>query len=387
MPPIPLRPLLLPAEPGRAVDLLLHELRTANNTGHAIAPVTDQAQAAALPRHVEGRTAVVLSTSGSTGTPKRTALTHTALRASAAATSARLGGPGDWLLCLPASFVAGFQVVHRAFAAGTVVHTLDSHRFDPAAFTASARTMPAGRRYTALVPTQVRRLLDDTGARAALAGFDTVLVGGAPLDPDTRARLETVVDTVETYGMTETGGGCVYDGIPLDGVQVRLVDDQIHIGGPVLSDGYLGADETETGRFYTRGNTRWFRTADRGRWEFGRLRVLGRTDDLINTGGVKIPATAVERALAGVPEIDTAVVMGLPDPEWGELVSAYLHLKPGASAPTLDDLKDRVRRQMGRAAVPKRFVFADSVPLLPNSKIDRLAVRARLMDAAVSARP
>ncbi|POX57137.1 AMP-dependent synthetase [Streptomyces sp. Ru71] len=349
--------------------------------GDAIAPVADPAQLRHLPDTVPEGTGVVLSTSGSTGAPKRTALPRTALLASAEATLNRLGGPGDWLLCLPLGFVAGFQVLSRAAAGGNRVTTLDGGRFDAAAFVAAARRMGAGRRYTALVPTQIRRLLADAEARAELARFDMVMVGGAPLDRGTAARLGEITRHVSTYGMTETGGGCVYDGVPLDGVRVRLVDDIVHIGGPTVASTYLGAAEAEQSRFSVDADgVRWFRTSDRGRWDDGRLVPLGRTDDLINTGGVKISAGAVEEVLLGLDWVDSAVVMGLPDPEWGELVSAHVVPRAGAATPGATALRELVRDRLGRAAIPKRIVFRDDLPLLPNSKIDRSTVRARLSE-------
>ncbi len=384
---VPLQRVVLPDHPGRAVDLLMRATEQLYQGGPPIAPVTGAATARHLPGTVPDGTGVVLSTSGSTGAPKRTALSRSALLASGSASLRRLGGAGDWLLCLPVGFVAGFQVVSRAVLGGTRVTTLDGERFDAAAFVAATHRMGPGRRYTALVPTQVKRLLADPDARAALAGFDQVMVGGAPLAPHSAAELRDVTDFVATYGMTETGGGCVYEGVPLDGVSVRIVDEIVHIGGDTVATGYLGADEEEQSRFYTDGGLSWYRTSDRGRWDDDhRLVPLGRIDDLINTGGLKISAGAVEQALLGVDWVDSAVVMGLPDPEWGELVSAHVVLRAGTSAPDVEVLRDRVRGRLGRAAIPKRIVFHHDLPLLPNSKIDRSTVRERLSTVQVHGR-
>jgi O-succinylbenzoic acid--CoA ligase len=382
---IPLRPVVLPEDPSRAVDVLLRSTEDMYDGRHAIAPVTSAAQARELAGTVPDGTGVVLSTSGSTGVPKRTVIPRSALLASCSASLNRLGGDGSWLLCLPAGFVAGFQVVSRAVIGGARVTPLDSGRFDAAGFAAAARRMGSGRRYTALVPTQVKRLLADADARAALADFDKVLVGGAPLDHDTAARLHEVTDVVVTYGMTETGGGCVYDGQPLDGVRVRIVDGIVHVGGDTVASGYLGAVGEESARFYTDGGQRWFRTSDRGRWGGdGHLIPLGRADDLINTGGVKVSAEAVERILLGVDWVDSAVVMGLPDHEWGEIVCAYVVPRAGTTRNT-ESLRDRIRGQLGGAAILKKIVFSYDVPLLPNSKIDRSEVRERLRAAVGSA--
>lgn len=377
---IPLRPLILPDDPGAAVDLLQREVARVHEGGEAIAPITDTRQARDLPAEVPASTAVVLCTSGSSGVPKRTMLPRAALLASARAAATRLGGDGDWLLCLPAGFVAGFQVISRAVLGGKRVTALDNHHFDIGEFVAATHRMGPGRRYTSLVPTQVKRLLANAESRMALASFDIVLVGGAPLDPETARRLSEITDAVVTYGMTETCGGCVYDGVPLDGVEVRIVDGIIHIGGDIVAGGYLGAAEVEAARFYTDEGRRWYRTADRGHWADGRLIPTGRIDDLINTGGLKVSATAVEQALLGVDRVDTAVVLGLPDPEWGEMVGAYVVVRAGISAPDVELLRETVRTRLGSASVPKRIRIGNELPLLPNSKIDRRAIRALLTE-------
>jgi O-succinylbenzoic acid--CoA ligase len=388
VPAVSLQPVVLPDHPARAVDVLMRAIEKMYDDGPAIAPVVGAAAARDLPGTVPEGTGVVLSTSGSTRAPKRTALPRSALLASCSASLRRIGGAGDWLLCLPVGFVAGFQVVSRAVVGGSRVTTLDGGRFDAAAFVTATHRMGPGRRCTALVPTQVKRLLADPAARAALSSFDQVLVGGAPLDHHTASQLRDVTDFVATYGMTETGGGCVYGGVPLDGVRVRIVDDIVHVGGATMASTYLGAGEEEQSRFYTEGGLRWYRTSDRGRWDDDhRLVPLGRIDDLINTGGLKISAGEVEHALLGVGWVDSAVVMGLPDREWGELVGAHVVPRAGMSPPDRDALRDRVRRQLGPAAVPKRIVFHDTVPLLPNSKIDRSAIRERLSTAAYATTP
>jgi o-succinylbenzoate---CoA ligase len=196
-------------------------------------------------RQAPAGTAVVIATSGSTGEPKLVALSGVALRASARATEARLGGPGRWLLALPAEHVAGIQVIVRALLAGAPPVVMDLRTgFRPDAFAAATAALGPGRRYTSLVPTQLRRILDAEGAVAALRSYAAVLVGGAALDPATRERaLAAGVRVVTTYGMSETAGGCVYDGVPLDGVTVELDEDgRILLGGPTLASGYLRAD-------------------------------------------------------------------------------------------------------------------------------------------------
>ncbi|PWW22692.1 O-succinylbenzoic acid--CoA ligase [Geodermatophilus normandii] len=252
---------------------------------------------------------LVVVTSGSTGGGRGVLLPASALAASAAATHHRLGGPGAWLLTLPVSAIAGLQVLVRSVLGGTVP-TVPAPGEDLAA--AVAR-MPAGRRYTALVPTQLRRHLGS--ATAALRAFDVVLVGGAATDPALLARArEAGVAVVTTYGMTETAGGCVYDGVPLEGVRVRVDGQGIALAGPVLALGYR-RDPDGTAAAFTGGE---FRTRDAGTvGPDGRLTVLGRLDDVVVTGGVNVAPQAVEGALREHPSVADAVVFGRPDDEWG----------------------------------------------------------------------
>jgi o-succinylbenzoate---CoA ligase len=318
--------------------------------------------------------AVAVATSGSTGEPKLVGLTATALRASAAATAARLGGPARWLLALPAEHVAGVQVVVRALLAGAAPVVQDLRAgFRPDGFAAAAARLGAGRRCTSLVPTQLRRVLDAGGAPLdALRSFTAVLVGGAALDPGLRARAEAAgVAVVATYGMSETAGGCVYDGVPLDGVGVDLdADGRIRIAGPVLAEGYLGRP-AETAAAFAGGR---FRTGDLGRFVGGRLEVLGRADDVIVTGGEKVAPAAVERVLAAQPGVRAACVVGLPDPEWGQVVAAAVEGGPGADA-----LRAAVRGALGRAAAPRVLLAVDRIPLRGIGKPDRAAVTALLL--------
>lgn len=337
------------------------------------------------------QTAVVVATSGSSGEPKLVELAGPALRASATATAARLGGPARWLLALPAEHVAGVQVIVRALLAGAAPGLQDLRGgFRPGDFADATARLGPGRRCTSLVPTQLLRLLDGGGAALdALRGYAAVLVGGAALDPGLRARAEAAgVRVVASYGMSETSGGCVYDGVPLDGVLVELAEDptgmrdshdadvrlagtgggRILLAGPTLASGYLGRpDDTVTA--FAGG---WFRTGDIGRWVDGRLEVLGRADDVIVTGGEKVAPAAVEQALSAQPGVHAACVVGLPDAEWGQIVAAVV--VRDASAPGHDGLRHAVRDALGRAAVPRRLLDLPALPLRGIGKPDRRAV-------------
>jgi o-succinylbenzoate---CoA ligase len=325
------------------------------------------------------RTAVVIATSGSTGGAKLVDLSAAALQASARATEARLGGPARWLLALPAEHVAGVQVVVRALLAGAppVVQDLRDG-FRPEAFAAATDELGAGRRCTSLVPTQLGRILDAGGAALdALRSYAAVLVGGAALDAGLHARaLAAGVAVVTTYGMSETAGGCVYDGVPLDGVLVDLDDGgRIRLGGRTLADGYLG-DPQLTAAAFADG---WFRTGDLGRWRDGRLEVLGRADDMIITGGENVSPAAVERVLVAQPGVLAACVVGLPDAQWGELVAAAVVLDGDRLNLVLADrLRAAVRAELGRAAVPRVLLPLPEIPLRGIGKPDRAAVAQTL---------
>lgn len=357
-----------------AVGVLVDAVADALAGGPAVLPV---GPATPVPEPGPGAPTdgVLVATSGSTGRARLVVLPPAALQASAAATAARLGGPGRWLLALPADHVAGVQVIVRALLAGAPPVVQDLREgFRPADFADATARLGPGRTYTSLVPTQLLRLLDAGGtALDALRGVDAVLVGGAALDAGLRARADRAgVRVVTTYGMTETAGGCVYDGVPLDGVRVRLdADGRIVIGGRTVAAGYL--DDPAAAAFA--GGE--FRTSDLGRWVDGRLEVVGRADDVIVTGGEKVAPAAVERVLTAQPGVRAACVVGLPDPEWGAVVGAALVIE---DTPEIDGLRDAVRATLGRAAVPRVVRAVDALPLRGIGKPDRAAV-ARLLAA------
>jgi O-succinylbenzoic acid--CoA ligase len=357
---------------------LVDALAAALDGGPPVLPVA--ATPVEVPSALDPDTAVVIATSGSTGEPKLVMLAADALRASAAATAARLGGPARWLLALPAEHVAGVQVIVRALLAGAppVIQDLRAG-FRPDDFAATSAALDeAPRRCTSLVPTQLSRLLDDGGAGlAALRRYDAVLVGGAALDPVLRARADAAgVRTVATYGMSETAGGCVYDGVPLDGVTADLdADGRILLGGPTLATGYAGRPDLTAAAFVD-GR---FRTGDLGRWTGGRLEVLGRADDVVVTGGEKVAPAAVEQVLGAQDGVRAACVVGVPDLQWGSVVAAALVVDP-ARPPDEGVLREAVRASLGRAAVPRRVRVVDALPLRGVGKPDRLAVARLLRD-------
>lgn len=370
------------------LDDVLSALRAAlSGTGPAVRPLEPGASAVAVPLpppddDPHDPTAVAVATSGSTGRPRLTLLSASAVLASVSATHDRLGGPGGWVLALPVHHVAGLQVLHRCLVAGTAAVPVDmAEGFRAAAFASAVDALRGPRRYTALVPTQLVRLLDDPVGVAALRRLDAVLVGGAATPPALLARAREVGATVvTTYGMSETCGGCVYDGVPLDGALVELADDdRIVLGGPMLARGYLGAARARgplaTGFAWAGDGTRRFLTSDRGSWDGGRLVVHGRLDDVVVTGGEKVDPAAVEAVLHELDGVSAAVVVGVPDPQWGQAVAAGVVLAPGADAPELDDVRALVGARLGRAAAPRVLRVLPELPLRGPGKPDREAAR------------
>ena len=384
-----------------------------------IAPGEDEGQVRSdLARRitrVPARTDLILRTSGSTtGTGRLIAMSAAALMASARATHTRLGGPGTWLLPLPAHHVAGLQILIRSLEAGTELVVVDtSSGFSPAALAealSSARRstgVAASRLYLSLVPTQLVRVLQDPQARRALAGAAAVLLGGAAADPALLDRARGAgVTVVTTYGMSETGGGCVYNGRPLEGVEITIQAPdaegagRILISGPVLAEDYLHTpSHSPAGRprrnpnagegFHRSGTRRVLATSDRGRLHpDGRLEVLGRLDDVIITGGVKVEPRHVEEALTGIVGVAEACVVGLPDEQWGSAVVAAVVLEPGRQpvGPKRGDgaaLREAARGRLDGAHAPKRVLILEALPLRPSGKVDRREV-ARLLAATTT---
>jgi acyl-CoA synthetase (AMP-forming)/AMP-acid ligase II len=315
--------------------------------------------------------AVVLATSGSTGRPKAVELTAGALYASARASLARLerlapagAYDGRWLCCLPRHHISGLGVLVRSLVARSLPEIADGA---DAALIESTKC-----EYVSLVPTQLSRLL---AAGAPLGKFHAILLGGAPAAPELLAGARAAgARVVTTYGMTETCGGCVYNGVPLDGVRVDTgPDGRIRIGGPSLFSRYRLAPEL-TAENLADG---WFLTSDLG--EFGadgRLVVHGRADDVINTGGRKVVPGEVEAVLRECKGVREVVVIGVPDPDWGEEVTAIVvPAAEGSRTPELAELRAAVQTRLPRYAAPHRVVHVPEIPMLASGKPDRLALR------------
>jgi O-succinylbenzoic acid--CoA ligase len=313
----------------------------------------------------------LVATSGSSGTPKQVVLSRAAVLASASASAARLGQTGQWLLALPSSYVAGLNVIVRSLLAGHRPVVLGD---------LGPRDLSSAGGFLSVVPTQLHRWLESDADREALAAFHTVLVGGGPVDATLRERAgEGGLKVVATYGMAETCGGCVYDGLPLDGVGLALAaDGRVRLTGPTLFDGYLD-DEAATAAVLVDG---WFHTSDAGRLgDDGRLQVLGRVDDIVVSGGVNVPGAAVAARLREHPDVEAAEVVGVTDPEWGNRVVAVLSLVDPAGSFTLEQARDWVGERHPRSWAPRNVVVVPELPMLANGKVDRLAVRELAGDA------
>jgi O-succinylbenzoic acid--CoA ligase len=314
------------------------------------APAQDAVLAAArVDDPVEPGDALVVATSGTTGAPNAAVLTHEAITASALATSHALGvdpAADRWLACLPLAHVGGLSVVTRALRTGTplTVHA----GFDAAAVEQAAAD---GCTLTSLVPTAL--------ARIDPACFRAILVGGQAPPPDRPRHV------IATYGMTETGSGVFYDGVPLDGVEVRIEPDgEIHLRAPMLLRTYRdGTDPKLPDGF--------FPTGDVGEVRDGQLHVYGRRGDLIITGGENVWPVAVERALATHPGIAEVAVVGRPDPEWGQRVVAFVVASDAMATPSLDELRDWAKRTVPAFAAPSVLEVVSSLPRTSSGKVRR----------------
>ena len=389
--------------------------------------------------------ALVVGTSGSTGAPKQTALSVRALRVSARATERFFAdypssgsvkprrvvseAPAQWLLALPAHYVAGAQVLARSVLAGTkpvvAASVTDGGSFTPEVFLNAAERLSCARRFVSLVPTQVHKLLEAAEASPALGSeiydalgqFTGILLGGAPASASLLAAArELGLNVVTTYGSAETAGGCVYSGVALPGVRLRVVPEdagladspvvagaeaagRIWLGGEHLASGYLGDSARTASHFFVDAHgCRWYRTDDYGSLvppapntpEDGgapALSVLGRSDDVIITGGVKVSSHAVAAVLESHPAVREAAVAGVPDARWGAAVIAAVTLRnlPGHygadAAETARQLQQLCGARLGAAGVPKVVRIVPDFPATSTGKPDRLAIYSMLCKA------
>lgn len=337
-------------------------------------PADDRTRAELLRNHmragepIDPSIALVVATSGSTGTPKGAQLTAANLVSSADATHRALGGTGQWLLAMPASHIAGIQVLVRSLVAGVEPLCLDlSGGFHIPDFARAAEELAAtqDRTYTGLSPMQLAKAMDTLEGIKALRTFDAILVGGAATHPqllDSAKKLR--INVVTTYGSSETSGGCVYDGSPIPGARVRIGDGgRIHLGGPMIAQGYRNVDSSDF-------DGSWFATSDAGVLVDDHLTVSGRLDTILNSGGLKLHPEQLEERILRVPGVEAACVVGVPDPRFGQMiVAAY---SGWASRTDILEALD----ELPRWQVPKDLRRVDALPTIGPGKVDRQAVAA-----------
>ncbi len=337
----------------------VESLRAAWDRGDAVLPLdprlppparADVLDAARVHEPVAEGDALVIPTSGTSGGAKAAVLTHEALRAAALAVSRRMEvepGRDRWLACLPVAHIGGMAVVVRALVTGTA---LDLHAaFDPDAVNASGATL------TSVVPTML-----DRGVRAEL--FRLVLVGG---DADRRERGPSVV---HTYGMTETVGGIVHRGRPVDGAEVRADGEgQLHVRGPMTLRCYRDGTDPKDAEG-------WLPTGDLGAVVDGEVQVHGRMSDVIVTGGEKVLPTRVEQALRHHPRVKEVAVAGEPDAEWGQRVVAWVVARRPGAPPTLASLREVAKETLPAYCAPKDMVLVAELPKTPLGKTRRTAL-------------
>ena len=317
---------------------------------NGIAPTED------VPSEVDDNTAVVIKSSGSTGRPKLIELSAEAMLASAKATEEKIGS-GQWLVTLPVNYVAGLMVLVRSINADRQPVLMNTQvPFTPEAFVRGASLMEEGNRYLSLVPTQLARLSEavdlDPMVFSSLRKFEAILIGGQRPDFAVMQKLKAMgINLISTYGMTETSGGCVYDGEPIGDTQLRITDDQLEVSGSVLANNL----------------PEWFSTNDLARFDSsGKLEILGRADRVIISGGLKVSLDRVEeisKEIAGVTEI---VAVGIEDKEFGERVAIGFEGTPEVS----DAISDHLIEIIGREAKPKKIRQFRDLPRLDSQKID-----------------
>jgi o-succinylbenzoate---CoA ligase len=327
---------------------------------------SDDSTRPASGRPVSPETMFVLHTSGTGGAPELVELGRDAVRYAVVASNTMLGATRDdgWVGCLPPAHIGGMLVLLRALLLGTRVEVLQ--RFDPAAVGARPE------QFISLVPTMLSRLLEDG---VDLSPYRAVLIGGGGLRAELRARAEAAgARIVETYGLTESCGGVVYDGTPFPGTDVRIVDGMIELGGPSLMTGYLHEPAATAAALTSDG---WLRTGDAGRIDdHGVLHVLGRADDLIDSGGEKVWPQEVEAALSTHPAVRDVAVAGREDAEWGRRVVAFVVPADPGAPPTLAELRDHASASIARFKAPRELVLVEALPRTASGKIRRGALVA-----------
>ncbi|MCT1684732.1 o-succinylbenzoate--CoA ligase [Corynebacterium appendicis] len=317
---------------------------------------------------IDDSVAAVLATSGSTGTPKGAELTPVNLVSSADATHQFLGGPGQWLLAMPAHHIAGLQVLVRSMVAGVEPAFLDlTDGFHVSEFAARADELATTgeRMYTALTPMQLNKAMSTLTGIEALRLFSAVLVGGGRINPkmlSSAAKLR--INVVTTYGSSETAGGCVYNGTPLAGAKVRVTGGRIYLSGPMVASGYRNIPDHEA--FSEPG---WYATSDAGELVDGVLRVTGRLDNIIETGGLKLQPEVLEEFMIGLDGVTAACVVGVPDDRFGHQVCAA-YTGSAAVRNLMEAFDDLPRWQ-----VPKDVRHLREMPTTGPGKVDRIAVR------------
>ena len=308
--------------------------------------------ASSLPngRPMQDGDALVIASSGSTGSPKGIIHTHSSLLAGAQASASRLQLTSDdhWLVCIPVSHVGGFSVISRALHIGAALTLLPA--FDVAAVQEAAKN---GATHASLVATALSRI------DASL--FRTILLGGSSAPDNLPSNV------IATYGMTETGGGVVYNGQPLDNVEIKIVDGEIFLRCPMLMRAYRD-DQTIS---ITDG---WYATGDIGEIdENGKLSVRGRQSDMIITGGENVWPSVVEYSLTSHPLVNQVVVRGMPDTTWGQRVVAYVVLNDAAQTPEvklLSDLREHVKQTLPAFCAPQQIVVLAEIPRTSLGKVD-----------------
>jgi O-succinylbenzoic acid--CoA ligase len=330
------------------------------------------------------RCLAVVFTSGTTGRSKGALLGRAALVAAARASAANLGWQEEdrWLLCMPLAHVGGLSIVSRCLLARRTVVLAEpaaGGRFDPSAVVEETERHRAT--LASLVPTMLRGIFAARPDWTPPPWLRGILLGGAAASP---ALLDEAagrgVPALTTYGLTEacaqvtcqrygTRPGAQHGaGAPLSGVELRIVEDEIQVRGPMLMSGYLGLDAQP---FVDGG---WLATGDFGAIDDeGRLHLLARRSDLIVTGGENVYPVEIELLVEGLPGVAGACVFGVADETWGQRVA--LALVPSSGGPPVDDeLAAFFRANLAPHKRPRAIAELESLPATQAGKLDRAEV-------------
>ncbi len=343
------------------IDLRLREDEQQARTAGAVTVVSEPLDGAPAPLRQAvalEEIATIMHTSGTAAAPRPVALSYDNWLWNAIGSALALGlDPQErWLCPMPLAHVGGLSVQLRSAIYATTVVLHD--RFDTEAVLGALMDPARAVTLVSLVPTMLARLLD-AGLREPPT-LRWALLGGGPIAPALLVAAGAAgVNVAPSYGMTEACSQIATNGLALLGTELRIADDgEILVRGPSVARGALGDDG-------------WLHTGDLGALDGrGRLTITGRKADRIVSGGENIAPAEVEAVLLEHPAVADAAVVGVPDPEWGEAVAAYVVLRAGMASDG-EALRAHCARTLAGFKVPKAIRLVSGLPRGETGKLRR----------------